>query len=117
MNRIVFTLCSILALVTGCSLLDDGNHPSIDELGATQTSYTLGYAEGEFTITVYANKAGKVVVPDDVDWLAVPEPDFNGDASIAVRYLANEGEARTATILLKTETREEPISVNQSAKP
>lgn len=107
----------MLALFTSCSLLDDGNHPSIDELGATQTSYTLGFAEGEFTITVYANKAGKAIVPDDVDWIAIPEPDFGGDATITVRYLANEGEARAATILLKTETREEPISVNQSAKP
>lgn len=117
MNRIFFTLCCILAPVTGCSLLDDGNHPAIDELGATRTSYSLGYAEGEFTITVYADKSGRAVVSDYVDWLAIPEPDFDGDAEITVRYLSNEGDAREATILLKTETREESISVNQAAKP
>lgn len=117
MNRIVITFFCILALTTGCSLLDDGNHPSIDELGAVQTSYSLGYGEGEFTIKIYANKDGRAIVPDDIDWLAIPEPLFDGDASITVRYLANDGDARVATILLKTETREESISISQSAKP
>ena len=115
-----FYIFSIIfaSAAASCTLVDDAEYASADELGAPVSSYTVTAEQGTLPFKVYTNKSGEAVVMEDArTWLAIADPKFEQDKTLVAEYRANDGYPRTGKILLVTETRKDTVYVYQEGKP
>ena len=103
MKKILFkTLLAGLVLFSfaSCSNEDD---PTIDFVEGTDTALVTGYEPGKFTIPVLGKGEWEAtVVPEDADWIALPQTKGEGSGQVVFLVEANTTEElRKAQIVLK----------------
>lgn len=111
--EIKYTAFIILLLSAASCNVDDAKYLQRDELGATAREFFVDAATGSFTFDVYANKKGSVSVVDGSEWLHTDITSFDGDATVKVEHLYNDGLPRRGVILLETESRRDTVRVMQ----
>jgi hypothetical protein len=114
MRNCVYIFLLLMASV-GCKV-DDAEYLYKDELGALTKSFTIDSQTGSLSFKVYANKAGKASVMEGKEWLNVVTPSFDGDATIKVDYLYNDGFPRKGSVLLETSTRRDTVHIMQEGR-
>ena len=114
MRNYVYIFLLLMSSV-GCKV-DDAEYLYKDELGALTKSFTIDSQTGSLSFKVYANKAGKARVMEGKEWLNVVTPSFDGDATIKVDYLYNDGFPRKGSVLLETSTRRDTVHIMQEGR-
>ena len=112
MMRKVAYILFLVILAVSCKI-DGAEYLDVDELGAKVREFYVGSDTGSFSFDLYANKKGSVTVTDGSEWLRPDKSSFDGDATIRIDYLYNEGFPRKGTILLETQTRKDTVRVFQ----
>lgn len=102
----------LLAILTSCRI-DDAEYLQRDELGTSGKEFIISSDIGRLDISVYSNKSGKVKVLEGDSWLHVVADSFDGDATISLDYLYNEGFPRMGLVELRTDTRCDTVTVKQ----
>ena len=108
----LFFLLLPLVLCFSCKM-DDAEYLSPDELAVSQKEFYVDTNTGRFSFTVYANKKGVVSVLSGGEWLHPDRTAFEGDATVSVEYLYNEGLPRKGMVLLETDSRRDTVSIMQ----
>ena len=103
MKQIVFKILLaglVLSSFASCSNDDD---PTIDFVEGTDTALVTGYEPGKFTIPVLGKGEWEAtVVPEDADWIALPQTKGEGSGQVVFLVEANTTEElRKAQIVLK----------------
>ena len=114
MKNYVYIFLLLMACI-GCKV-DDAEYLYKDELGALTKSFTIDSQTGSLSFNVYANKTGKASVMEGKEWLNVVTPSFDGDATIKVDYLYNDGFPRKGSVLLETSTRRDTVHIMQEGR-
>lgn len=109
-NEILFLLS--LLLLASCKI-DDAEYLQRDELGLPVKVFTVPSDIGRLRVPVYSNKAGTVRVLEGGSWLAAVTDAFDGDATLSLDYLYNEGFPRQGLVELRTDSRCDSILVRQ----
>lgn len=109
-------LYTFLLLVCTSCRLDDAEYLQRDELGTSSKEYTVGADIGHLNMAVYANKKGSVSVLEGESWLRPVTESFEGDATVGLDYLDNEGFPRMALVELRTESRCDTVAVKQEGR-
>lgn len=102
-----------LLLLAAYSCIDDAEYLQRDELGSPEKEFIIGSDIGRLEFPVYANKPGTVKVLEGEDWLSVVKGSFDGDATVSIDYMYNEGFQRLGLVELKTATRRDTVTVKQ----
>ena len=105
-----------LLLLCAYSCIDDAEYLQRDELGAPEKEFIVGSDIGRLEFTVFANKPGRIKVLEGESWLSVASASFDGDASVSLDYLYNEGFPRLGLVELRTDTRCDTITVKQKGE-
>lgn len=111
MKKEVLMAFAILA-ATSCSL-DDAQYLSRDELGTDRHEWVVNADLGRLEVKVYANRKGQVRVLEGESWLNATTRSFDGDATLCLDYLYNEGFPRLGLVELRTDTRCDTLTVKQ----
>lgn len=110
MKNIIYILFCLFICI---SCIDDAEYLEKDELGAVTKSFIVDAQTGSISFQIYSNKPGTVSVMNDASWLHVATPTFEGDATIKVEHLYNDGLPRMGQILLETATRRDTVHIKQ----
>ena len=105
-----------LLLLAAYSCIDDAEYLQRDELGAPEKEFIIGSDIGRLEFTVYANKPGRVKVLEGGSWLSAATTSFEGDASVRLDYMYNEGFPRLGLVELSTDTRCDTITIKQKGE-
>ena len=104
---IPFFLAVVTAMFTGCS--DDNDPTYFDEIRVSQSYVSLNTNGGSTSIEITAK--GEWVVTDIPDWLKVTPTSGTGNGTIT--FTADEGEGRTAEVLITCEGKTQHINIIQ----
>ena len=86
-----------------------------DELGVSESEFTVDADGGDVEIEFLTNKVGSVSLadPEDASWVEIVNDTFDEDGTITLHVSANEGFRRCADVLLVTDTRKITVTVFQ----